>query len=150
MLFTQDREKLRRFYLETWQKAQQKLPLEPLEEQLIDVVKMHPEYHKLLDADEKTLGREWLPEMGETNPFLHLGMHLAIREQLATDRPVGIRDLTRSLLQKLKDGHETEHQMMECLGEMLWQAQRERKEPNETGYMNCLRGLLLGTIDSTD
>jgi len=87
------------------------------------------------------LASEYHPEHGQSNPFLHMGMHIALREQVASDRPVGIRDLTRKLLLKYRDGHEMEHQMMECLGESLWRAQRDQTEPDELAYMENLQRL---------
>jgi len=79
--------------------------------------------------------------MGESNPFLHMGMHMAIREQLSTDRPPGIRKATKKLLKQIGDGHETEHQMMECLGETLWRGQRDGKAPDEQSYLRCVEKL---------
>jgi len=141
MIFTQNREEIRRFYLQAWQKQLQKLPLEPLEVQLVDIIQAHPEYHQLLESGEDGVEKEWTPEMGESNPFLHLGMHMAIREQLSTDRPPGIRKATKKLLKQIGDGHETEHQMMECLGETLWRGQRDGKAPDEQSYLRCVEKL---------
>ena len=142
MLFTQNREEIRRFYIESWLKAKQGLPLEALEQQLVDIIKDHPEYHIILESGEDKIDKEWTPEMGESNPFLHMGMHLTIREQLSTDRPIGIRAATKKLLHKIGDGHKTEHQMMECLGETLWRGQRDGKEPDQIAYLRCVEQLL--------
>ncbi len=142
MFFSHNREEIRRFYLQAWEKHKQQLPVEPLEAQIIDVIEAHPEYHTLLEQGEIQLDKEWTPEMGESNPYLHMGMHLAIREQLSTDRPPGIRATTRKLLQRTGDGHSAEHQMMECLGKALWQAQREGLEPNLKNYLHCLQRLI--------
>ncbi len=141
MLFTQDREQIRRFYLQAWNKRRDKLPLEPLEAQLVDVIEAHPEYHAILEQGEEHLDKDWTPEMGESNPFLHMGMHLAIREQLSTDRPPGIRAATKKLLHQIGDGHATEHQMMECLGEALWHGQRDGQPPDEQAYLRCIQKL---------
>ncbi len=138
MIFTQNREEIRRFYLEAWKKEKQGVPLEPLETQLIDIIQAHPEYHQVLEQGEDSIDWEWTPEMGESNPFLHMGMHLAIREQLSTDRPPGIRSATKKLFKQIGDGHETEHQMMECLGETLWRGQRGGKAPDEQNYLRCV------------
>ena len=137
MLFTQDRTELRRFYSETWKKAQSGVELEPLEKQVADVIDEHPEYHAFLINLEK----DFTPEDGQINPFLHMSMHLALREQVGTDRPSGIAMLTRSLLLKHQDGHVVEHLMLECLGEMLWSSQRNQSLPNEAAYMECLKRL---------
>jgi len=88
------------------------------------------------------ISSEFYPEHGTTNPFLHMGMHIALREQVATDRPPGIADITRKLLLRYRDSHEMEHQMMEPLGKVLWQAQRDQTEPDQQEYMEMLRSLL--------
>ena len=142
MIFSQDRTKLRRQYLEVWQKANRREPLEPLEELIADVIRDHPEYHPLLDNEDAAISSEFYPEHGTTNPFLHMGMHIALREQVASDRPSGIADLTRKLLLRYRDSHEMEHHMMEPLGKVLWQAQRDQTEPDQQEYMELLRSLL--------
>ncbi|OGT19902.1 MAG: hypothetical protein A2V90_02255 [Gammaproteobacteria bacterium RBG_16_57_12] len=143
MLFGQDRDQLRRQFFEAWRKRRTRLPLTPLEQTIAGVIAMHPEYHSLLENEDRLLQHDYLPEeAGATNPFLHLGLHIALHEQLGTDRPAGIRDLARQLLLKIKDPHETEHRMMECLAETLWQSQRNHTFPDEQGYLNCLRNLL--------
>jgi hypothetical protein len=135
MIFGNDRNQLRQAYLQAWQKFQQGQPMQPLERQIAEVVKEHPEYHKRL-AD--THG-DYLPEAGDTNPFLHMGMHLALREQLATSRPAGIVECYRALSDQHGSSHQAEHDMMECLGEALWTAQRQGGLPDEDAYLACLR-----------
>lgn len=141
MFFSQDRNQLRRFYLESWRKAQQRLPLEPIEQLVAEVVAEHPEYHPVLENEERALGREYLPETGEANPFLHMGMHIAIREQVASNRPHGIRPIHRRLSRALGDTQAAEHAMMDCLAEALWQAQRLGTAPDEAAYLQCLKAL---------
>lgn len=141
MLFGQDRNQLRRVYCDAWQRHRQSLPLEPLQAQIVAVVERHPEYQALLDNTELALAREYLPETGETNPFLHMGLHLAIQEQISTDRPAGIRDLYRRLSEVCDDNHSVDHHMMECLAEMIWQSQRDGTAPNEQGYLECIAKL---------
>lgn len=142
MFAGQNREQLRRFYLEAWRKHLERLPVEPLEGMVIDVITLHPEYHTLLADEERALTHEFSPEQGRTNPFLHMGMHLAIREQLSTRRPAGINHAYEALLRQLGDHHEVEHRMMECLGEAMWQAQRNHTAPDEAAYLDCLQRLL--------
>ncbi|MFA5627957.1 MAG: DUF1841 family protein [Thiohalomonadaceae bacterium] len=137
MLFGNDRTSLRRFYLQAWQKLQAQQTLEPLERQVAELVAEHPEYHRLLE-DEDQLDQDYTPEDGQSNPFLHMGMHLAIRDQLAADRPAGIIDIYRQLLTRLGDAHIVEHHIMECLGQTLWQAQRADRAPDEQAYLACL------------
>jgi hypothetical protein len=142
MFFEQDRNQLRQQYYQAWHKHNHRQALEPLEKMLVDVITMHPEYHSLLKEQDKGLDRDYLPEVGETNPFLHMGMHIALHEQVGTDRPAGIRDIARQLLLKYEDSHEAEHKMMECLGEMIWQSQRNNTLPDEQAYLLCLQGLI--------
>ena len=141
MLFDTDRDSLRRFYVESWQKAREGRPLTPLESQVADVVERHPEYQAMLGDPERAMGREYLPEDGETNPFLHMGLHLALAEQVSTDRPPGVAAVHRRLGARLGGSHDAEHAMMECLAEAIWQAQRDGRAPDEDAYMACLERL---------
>ncbi len=138
----QGRSSLRRMYLEAWRKHREALPVEPLEDQIIRVVSLHPEYVQLLESGPAALDQEYSPEEGQTNPFLHMGLHLAIREQVATDRPAGIAVVHRSLTATFGDVHEAEHAMIERLGEALWSAQRAGLPPDEAQYLESLRRLL--------
>lgn len=142
MLFTDDRTRTRALFRDAFRKHRAGEALEPLEKQVATLVEEHPEYHALVASEEDALDRDFTAEHGVENPFLHLGLHLALREQVGTDRPRGIRDLTRSLLLKYGDGHEVEHMMLPLLGEMLWEAQRRGQAPDEAGYLENLRKLL--------
>jgi hypothetical protein len=136
----QDREALRRFYFTAWDKARRGAPLEPLERQLAELIGEHPEYHAMLERPDTLLDRDFGPEGGETNPFLHLGLHMAIREQVGTDRPPGIRAAFNALLSRCGERLEAEHLAIECLAESLWQASRDGAPPDEAAYLACLRG----------
>ena len=138
----QSRDQLRRMYLDAWRKFSAKQPLEPLEAQLAAVIVEHPEYVQWLEAGDAALAAEFTPERGQPNPFLHMGMHLAIREQVATDRPRGIADVHRKLAAKLGDAHAAEHAMLEPLGQALWEAQRANRMPDEEAYLERLKMLL--------
>lgn len=140
-MFSPDRNQLRQMFFSAWQKHRQQLPLEPMDQMIAGIVAQHPEYHALLEDPDTNLDREFTPELGETNPFLHLAMHIAIQEQLITQRPEGIVNVHRSLLQKTPDPHDTEHRMMDCLAEAIWQAQRNNAMPDEQAYLDCLRKL---------
>lgn len=142
MLFGQDRNQLRNIYFQSWDKFKKKLPMEPMESLIGNLISQHPEYHVFFDQMEQNKNKDFSPEMGQTNPFLHLGMHISIQEQLDTQRPPEITNLYQSLCTKLGDAHEAEHQMMDCLGEMLWTAQRNNQQPNVTTYMECIKKLL--------
>jgi hypothetical protein len=142
IVFTQNRDQLRQFFLQSWQKLNNQQPLEPLEALVAGVVADHPEYHSLIESGDDALGREYTPEQGQTNPFLHMGMHITIREQVQTDRPAGIAALHQQLVMKTGDTQQTEHLIMECLGTALWEAQRSSGVPDEASYLECLRNLL--------
>jgi hypothetical protein len=137
----QSREELRRAYLDAWRRSRAGAVLSPLEAQIAAAIAEHPEYHAWLEGGEAALAEEFGPERGRTNPFLHLGMHLAIREQVATDRPAGIRALHASLAMRSGDPLEAEHRMMEALGETLWEAQRAGRAPDEQAYLERLQRL---------
>ena len=139
MIFGQDRNELRRMYAEAWQKHCDKQPMSPLEAQIADVVDMHPEYHGDVASDD--LNRDYTPDGGQTNPFLHMGLHLGIREQVATNRPAGITVIHKALVTKRGDVHAAEHEMIECLAETLWEAQSGNKPPDEAKYLERLKHL---------
>lgn len=139
MIFGQDRHELRKMYSDAWQKQLNGMPLSPLEAQIADVVAQHPEYHDAVtDAD---LHKDYTPAEGGTNPYLHMGLHLGIREQVATDRPPGIATLYAALAARIGDRHDAEHQMIECLAETLWEAQSQNRAPDEERYLERLKHL---------
>jgi len=140
-MFGQNRQQLRQYYHEVWQKAQQKQPLSALESGIAQVIEQHPEYHGIFKNDS-SLEQEYFVEDGQTNPYLHMGLHISLHEQISTNRPAGIQDLYRQLQIKFGNAHDTEHQMMECLTESLWLAQRNNQPPSEQDYLNTLKALL--------
>lgn len=136
----QSREALRRSYVDAWRKHRDGAFLTPFESQLARAIEEHPEYHAWFES-ETALTADFTPEAGQTNPFLHLGMHLALRDQVETDRPAGVQALHATLAAQRGGAHEAEHRMMEALGEALWQAQRSGRAPNEQQYLDRLRQL---------
>jgi len=143
MLFSKDRHKMRQFFFDIWQKQLNgTTPLEPMEQIIAGIIEQHPEYHALLADPDAVIDKDFTPEMGQSNPFLHMSMHIAIQEQLATQRPKGIIDIYQALIKKCNDPHAAEHQMMEPLGDMLMQAQRRNTAPDEKHYLKGLRKLL--------
>lgn len=139
-MFGTDRNALRKLYCDSWDKFLAQQALSALEQQIVSVIKLHPEYHKLIETPDVSLQAEFSPEMGESNPFLHLGMHLGLHEQISTNRPAGIQTLYQQLV--IENGeHDAEHKMMECLGEAIWTAQRNQTLPDETAYFACLQRL---------
>jgi hypothetical protein len=136
-MFSTDRNELRKVFFDAWHKHQHQQPIEPLDAQLIDIMLLHPEYHALLSNPEKFQAEDF----PEANPFLHMSLHLAIREQISTNRPAGITAIYDRLCRKLGDPLMVEHRMMECLGEILWQAQQNNTMQDEAIYIEVLRGL---------
>ncbi len=141
MLFTQNRNRLRLFFCEAWERYRDNLPLQPLEQQIADVISMHPEYHELLEDRKAALGMEPDPKAGEGNPFLHLALHISIREQIENDQPSGIGKIYRRLLARAGDEHQVEHRMMECLATALWESQVEGSAMDGEAYMRRLKAL---------
>jgi hypothetical protein len=138
-MFGPSRDEARRFLADAWRKYRAQAPLSGLEAAAAGVVALHPEYHALLEDVEANLDREWAPEAGAANPFLHLSLHLAVAEQLAIDQPPGIAAEFRRLCTVLPDGHAALHAVLECLGETLWEAQRRQAAPDGGTYLDCLR-----------
>jgi hypothetical protein len=137
----QSRDQLRRVYIEAWRKRRAGLPSEPLEAQVADVIELHPEYHAELERADDALDRDYQPEGGRSNPFLHMGLHLAVRDQTATDRPAGIRQAFEKLAQRAGSAHEAEHRIIDCLAQTLWEAQRAGLPPDEAAYLQRVRRL---------
>ena len=135
-------EETRQMYFTSWQKFKNHLPLSPLEDQVAQIIALHPEYQAIMDNPEQYKQRHYHPELGETNPFLHLGLHLGVRDQLATNKPAGIRQVYEQLLKKLKDEHEVEHVLMNILAEFMWQVQRNNLPPDEEEYFKLLQTAL--------
>ncbi|MDE2306205.1 MAG: DUF1841 family protein [Gammaproteobacteria bacterium] len=136
------REELRRAYAEAWAKASAGSPLTPLEALIADVIGLHPEYQAVVADTERAQQFELAVGGGRENPFLHMGLHIAVREQLAIDRPPGVRALHRDALVRLGDPHAAEHVLMEALGRTLWDAQRSGAAPDERRYLALARDAL--------
>jgi len=109
--------------------------------QIADVIELHPEYQRALEKSETVLNVDYSPESGQSNPFLHMGLHLAVRDQLATDRPAGIRAAFQAVTQRVGAQHDAEHQVIECLAEILWEAQSAGRPPDETRYLQKVRAI---------
>ena len=138
-MFTPSRNQARDLFFDTWEKYRSGRALEGLENTALEVVLLHPEYHAVLDDRETHLDRDYLPESGKLNPFLHLSLHLAIAEQLAMDQPPGIADIFETLTARKGDRHAALHVVLECLGETVWQANRSGSTPDQHAYLACLR-----------
>ncbi|HTS55375.1 MAG TPA: DUF1841 family protein [Burkholderiales bacterium] len=137
-MFSPTREQARRFFFETWAKFKCGEPLVGLEQTALGVILLHPDYHRLLEQADRNLDRDYLPEAGDVNPFLHLSLHLAVAEQLSIDQPIGIARCYQRLRERTGSEHDALHAAVECLGEIIWQAQRAGAAPDERLYFECL------------
>lgn len=137
-LFDPSRDQVRQFFFDAWRKFHLQQPLSPLEGLAIEIIQMHPEYHHVLDAPERYLEQSWFPEMGETNPFLHMSLHLSILEQVAIDQPTGIAGYYKILLEKHGSALDAQHDLMDCLAETIWQSQRNNAPLDAEAYIQCM------------
>lgn len=137
-MFNPSRDEARRFLIDAWSKHRAGAPLSDLEGIVARVVTLHPEYHPMLEQPQKYAHRDYGPEAGETNPYLHLSLHLAIAEQLAIDQPPGIRAQFERIRDARGDEHAALHAVLECLGEVMWSAQRHGTPPDAALYLACL------------
>jgi uncharacterized protein DUF1841 len=134
------RDQLREMYRSAWRKFKAEQALSPLEKQIAAVISEHPEYRVIVESAAADLAN-YSPRGGQLNPWLHMGLHLAIREQVATNRPAGITELHAKLAARAGSAHEAEHRMLEVLAGQMWDAQRSGKPPDENAYLECLRSL---------
>lgn len=142
-MFNPSKDDVRRFFCDSWRKHREGTVLSPLEAVALDWMLKHPEYHNEFDDLDAALLREYAVDDGRTNPFLHMSMHLAIAEQLSIDQPPGIQAVFRRLVARRGDEHAAAHDVMECLGEAVWSAQRSSQAvpADEMGarYLECLK-----------
>ena len=143
-MFSPSRDEARRFFFETWRKYRAGEALSGLEQTVLNVLILHPEYDGVLEDPERNLETDFTPEQGRMNPFLHLSLHLAVEEQLSIDQPRGIRAGYEKLAAKLASEHDANHALLECLGETVWQAQRTGAPPDENAYLECINGKTSG------
>ena len=137
-MFAPTRDEARRFLVDAWRKHRGGEPLSGLEQTAAQLIAMHPEYHRMLEVPDSYVDRDFRPEQGEINPFLHLSLHLAVAEQLSIDQPPGIAAQFARLRDRHGDAHEALHALVDCLGETIWQAQRTGTPPDATLYLDCL------------
>ena len=137
-MFSQDRQKQRKFLANSWQKYTSNKPLEPLEKQLVSIIEIHPEYQDLIG----NIKSEYSPEQDEVNPFLHINLHLALRDQLTLNQPKGIKVVHQKLISNYKDSHKVEHLMMECIEEMIYISQKNNTTMDQERYLECITSLV--------
>ena len=141
-MFNPNRDQARQFFIDTWAKFQRRDPLlqlSALEEKTAAIIALHPEYQRVLENPTSFMAKDCRPEAGDINPFLHLGFHLAIQEQLDIDQPHGIRAIHAQLAAKHDDEHAAKHEILECLGETLWQSQRTGQTLDGALYLQLLQ-----------
>ena len=137
-MFKPSREQARQLFFDSWRKYRQQKILSGIETLAIEVILLHPEYHNVLENADRNLDKDYLPEDGNVNPFLHMSMHLAIKEQLSINQPIGICERFAQFQKKIGDEHAAVHKVMECLAEMIWQAHRNQTIPDADIYFKCL------------
>jgi hypothetical protein len=138
-LFNPSRDEVREFFFDIWAKHKLTQILTDLEKIALSVMLLHPEYHAILDAPEQFKHQAYYPEMGETNPFLHMSLHLSILEQISINQPTGIAAIYAQLKIKHQNEHDALHDMLECLGETIWQAQRNNTGLDSVQYLQLLQ-----------
>ena len=141
-IFNPSRDQVREFFFDVWRKHQQNALLTPLESMALQVILMHEEYHAVLSQPEQYIQQDYFPEQGESNPFLHMSLHLSILEQISINQPLGIREIYQQLLARYQDEMQAQHQIMECLAEAIWQAQRQQQPLDAAHYQRQLQALL--------
>ena len=134
-MFTPSQHDVRRFFCETYRKGRDNEILTPLEALARDWIVQHPEYAEHLDDAEAALAADYSVERGQSNPFLHLSMHLSIAEQISIDQPPGIRRAHDRLVARLGSPHDAQHAIMDCLGQIIWEAQRSGTPPDTDAYL---------------
>jgi Domain of unknown function (DUF1841) len=143
-MFNPTRDESREFLFTAWNKFRTNQSLTGLEALAVEVITLHPEYHSVLENRDKYSDKDYAPESGATNPFLHIYFHIGIREQISIDQPAGVRAAHTALTKARGNVHEAEHEMMDCLAEMIWQAQRSKTAPDAAIYLACLKKKQVG------
>jgi Domain of unknown function (DUF1841) len=138
-LFNPSRDEVREFFFAAWAKFKAQQTLTDLEKIALGVMHMHPEYHSILDKPEQYKNQEYFPEFGETNPFLHMSLHLSILEQISINQPIGISDIYAQLKLKHQAEHEAQHDILDCLAETIWSAQRTNSSIDSAQYIQLLQ-----------
>ncbi len=138
-LFNPSRDQVREFFFNTWRKFKQNQILEGVETIGVQVMQMHPEYHAILDDSARYMHQQYFPEMDETNPFLHMSLHLSVLEQISINQPIGIANIYQQLLANYQDAHNAQHELLDCLVETIWQAQRNQQPLDAEHYMRLMQ-----------
>ncbi|KYP10702.1 MAG: hypothetical protein A0129_11300 [Limnobacter sp. CACIAM 66H1] len=138
-MFNPTRDQARLFFLNSWKKYHKEEPLTEAESLALQWMTKHPEYFDIFDAEpESILAADFSVEAGQSNPFLHLSMHLAVAEQVSIDQPPGIRAAFAKLCEKMGDDHKAAHQVFECLAEQIYQQQKNGVAFSSENYIQCI------------
>jgi hypothetical protein len=135
-MFSPSREQVREMFFGTWRKYRAGEPLVGIESLALDIILQHPEYHDVLSAPARYQDKDYTDE---SNPFLHMSLHLALEEQLSIDQPPGIAALFAQLLSRKQERHGALHDALECLAHTVWHAQRHAAPPDAKAYLDCLK-----------
>ena len=138
-MFNPSQADVRRFFCAVHAKGREGQPLDALETLAGQWLLEHPEYEADMSDADAALARAYDGADGQTNPFLHLSMHLSISEQCSIDQPRGIRQAVELLAARRNSLHDAHHEVMECLGQMLWESQRAGRPPDGQAYIDCVR-----------
>jgi hypothetical protein len=138
-MFQPSQHDVRRFFCQTWAKERAGQMLAPIEVLAAGWIAEHPEYQAELADEEAAVAANYSVDAGRANPFLHLSMHLTISEQVSIDQPRGIRQAVELLAAKRQSLHNAQHEVMECLGEMIWASQRSGLPPDGHAYLDAVR-----------
>ena len=138
-MFNPSQEDVRRFFCSAYAKSRSAQPMDATETLAGQWIAEHPQYHADLEDQEAAITRVYPEGSGQTNPFLHLSMHLSISEQCSIDQPRGIRQAVELLTHKRQSLHTAHHEAMECLGTMLWESQRAGRPPEGQAYNDCVQ-----------
>jgi uncharacterized protein DUF1841 len=134
-MFDPTREEVREAFFGAWRKYRAGQPLAGVESLALGVILQHPEYHAMLSQPERYRERDFA---GESNPFLHLSLHVALEEQLSIDQPAGIAARFRALVERCGERHAALHYALECLAETVSRSQRDKAPPDAAAYLECL------------
>ncbi len=139
MLIAPSQADVRRFFCTTYAKNKAGSALTAMETIASEWLLEHPEYHADLADVDAALLTMYDVEAGRSNPFLHLSMHLSISEQCSIDQPRGIRQAVELLAAKRNSLHDAHHEVMECLGTMMWESQRAGRPPDGAAYIDAVQ-----------
>lgn len=138
-MFQPSQADVRRFFCGVHAKAGGGEPMQAIELLASQWINEHPEFHTELADLDGALANMTKTEPERTNPFLHLSMHLSISEQCSIDQPHGIRQAVELLAAKRNDLHAAHHEVMDCLGRMVWESQRAGRPPDGAAYIDCVQ-----------